>query len=89
MIGAGLALSSTAIVLPMLAERELLATRAGRDAFAVLLFQDLAFIPAGRAGAAARRRVGDVTDIASGQVWRDVGQGAAAIADHPRSAAAF
>ena len=44
-LGAGLAMSSTAIVLPMLAERDLLTTRAGRDAFAVLLFQDLAFIP--------------------------------------------
>jgi monovalent cation:proton antiporter-2 (CPA2) family protein len=44
-LGAGLALSSTAIVLPMLAESELLPSRAGRDAFAVLLFQDLAFIP--------------------------------------------
>src|ERR1700759_4854473 len=44
-LGAGLAVSSTAIVLPLLAERELLNTRAGRDAFAVLLFQDLAFIP--------------------------------------------
>ena len=44
-LGAGLAMSSTAIVLPMLAERDLLTTKAGRDAFAVLLFQDLAFIP--------------------------------------------
>src|SRR5580698_6328390 len=44
-LGAGLAMSSTAIVLPMLAERDLLQTRAGRDGFAVLLFQDLAFIP--------------------------------------------
>jgi len=44
-IGAGMALSSTAIVLPMLAERDLLTSRAGRDGFAVLLFQDLAFIP--------------------------------------------
>jgi monovalent cation:proton antiporter-2 (CPA2) family protein len=44
-IGAGLALSSTAIVLPMLAERDLLGSVAGRDAFSVLLFQDLAFIP--------------------------------------------
>lgn len=44
-LGAGLALSSTAIVLPMLGERDLLSARAGRDAFAVLLFQDLAFIP--------------------------------------------
>ncbi|MGI4953724.1 MAG: monovalent cation:proton antiporter-2 (CPA2) family protein [Janthinobacterium lividum] len=44
-LGTGLALSSTAIVLPMLAERDLLASPAGRNAFAVLLFQDLAFIP--------------------------------------------
>jgi Kef-type K+ transport system membrane component KefB/voltage-gated potassium channel Kch len=44
-LGAGLAMSSTAIVLPMLAERDLLRSPAGRDAFAVLLFQDLAFIP--------------------------------------------
>jgi len=44
-VGAGLALSSTAIVLPMLAERNLLGTPSGRDTFAVLLFQDLAFIP--------------------------------------------
>ena len=44
-LGAGLAMSSTAIVLPMLAERELLSSTAGRDSFSVLLFQDLAFIP--------------------------------------------
>jgi monovalent cation:proton antiporter-2 (CPA2) family protein len=44
-LGAGLALSSTAIVLPMLAEADLLQARAGRDGFAVLLFQDVAFIP--------------------------------------------
>jgi len=44
-LGTGLALSSTAIVLPMLGERNLLANNAGRDSFAVLLFQDLAFIP--------------------------------------------
>jgi monovalent cation:proton antiporter-2 (CPA2) family protein len=44
-LGMGFAMSSTAIVLPLLAERELLQRRAGRDGFAVLLFQDLAFIP--------------------------------------------
>jgi monovalent cation:proton antiporter-2 (CPA2) family protein len=44
-LGAGLALSSTAIVLPMLADRKLLSTTAGRDSFAVLLFQDIMFIP--------------------------------------------
>ena len=44
-LGAGLALSSTAIVLPMLREREILSSAAGRDAFAVLLFQDMVFVP--------------------------------------------
>ena len=44
-LGAGLALSSTAIVLPMLRERGLLSSASGRDAFAVLLFQDMAFVP--------------------------------------------
>jgi CPA2 family monovalent cation:H+ antiporter-2/glutathione-regulated potassium-efflux system protein KefB len=45
LLGVGLALSSTAIVLPMLGERDLLSSIAGRDAFAVLLFQDMAVIP--------------------------------------------
>ncbi|MGH7077841.1 MAG: monovalent cation:proton antiporter-2 (CPA2) family protein [Acetobacteraceae bacterium] len=44
-LGAGLALSSTAIALPMLQEKDLLPAAAGRDAFAVLLFQDIAFVP--------------------------------------------
>ncbi len=43
--GVALALSSTAFVLQMLAERRELATRHGREAFAILLFQDLAVIP--------------------------------------------
>ncbi|MGB8275647.1 MAG: monovalent cation:proton antiporter-2 (CPA2) family protein [Alphaproteobacteria bacterium] len=44
--GFGLALSSTAFVLPMLAEANQLATPHGRASFAILLFQDLAVIPA-------------------------------------------
>jgi monovalent cation:proton antiporter-2 (CPA2) family protein len=73
-IGAGLAMSSTAIVLPMLAERDLLSKPAGRDAFAVLLFQDLAFIPL----------VALVPLLASNSVpdhvpWHDVARGAVAI----------
>ena len=44
-VGIGLSLSSTAITLPLLSERNLLATIPGRDAFAVLLFQDMAAIP--------------------------------------------
>ncbi|SMC20416.1 Kef-type potassium/proton antiporter, CPA2 family [Andreprevotia lacus DSM 23236] len=43
--GLGLALSSTAFVLQMLAEKNQLTTRHGREAFAILLFQDLAVIP--------------------------------------------
>ncbi|SMF93469.1 glutathione-regulated potassium-efflux system ancillary protein KefC [Methylomagnum ishizawai] len=41
----GMALSSTAIALQILAERNALATPAGRLGFATLLFQDLAVIP--------------------------------------------
>jgi CPA2 family monovalent cation:H+ antiporter-2 len=44
-LGATLALSSTAIVVPVLAERKRLNSGAGRTAFAVLLFQDLAVAP--------------------------------------------
>jgi monovalent cation:H+ antiporter-2, CPA2 family len=40
-----LAMSSTAIVVRMLAERRELETEHGRDAFGVLLFQDLAVVP--------------------------------------------
>lgn len=43
--GFGLAMSSTALVLSSLAERGQLAARHGREAFAVLLFQDLSVIP--------------------------------------------
>jgi monovalent cation:proton antiporter-2 (CPA2) family protein len=43
--GLALALSSTALVLTSLSERGQLTTRHGREAFAVLLFQDLAVIP--------------------------------------------
>lgn len=45
LIGIGAAMSSTALALPMLAERQLLGTPAGRDALGILLFQDLAIIP--------------------------------------------
>lgn len=44
-IGAGLALSSTAFVLQLLAERGQLSTRHGRAGFSILLFQDLAVLP--------------------------------------------
>lgn len=44
-IAFGLALSSTAFVLQLLAEQKKLSTEYGRASFAVLLFQDLAVIP--------------------------------------------
>jgi len=44
-VGSGLAFSSTAIGLQLLAERKALASEHGRLAFAILLFQDLAAIP--------------------------------------------
>lgn len=44
-IGLCLALSSTAMVMQVLSERGEIATPAGRAAFAVLLFQDLAVVP--------------------------------------------
>ena len=44
-VGIGLALSSTAVVLPVLAEQRRLNAPAGRTSFAVLLFQDLAVAP--------------------------------------------
>jgi monovalent cation:proton antiporter-2 (CPA2) family protein len=43
-IGWTLALSSTALVLPTLAERKELTSRYGRESFAILLFQDLSVI---------------------------------------------
>lgn len=69
-IGAGLALSSSAFVLQLLGERGEVGTRFGRAAFGILLFQDLAVVPvlvltpllAGSGGAAA---VGRAISIAS------------------------
>ncbi len=43
--GFGLAMSSTAFVLQLLAEKNQLTSQHGRQAFAILLFQDLAVIP--------------------------------------------
>jgi glutathione-regulated potassium-efflux system protein KefB len=75
-IGFGLALSSTALVLPMLAERELLATQAGRDSFSVLLFQDLAVIPALALLPLLEGRVGA---IAESSAWLTVARAGAAL----------
>jgi monovalent cation:proton antiporter-2 (CPA2) family protein len=74
-LGLGLALSSTAIVLPMLGERDLLTSPAGRDAFAVLLFQDLAFIPL---VALVPLLAADRTELHT-LPWLEVGKGIAAV----------
>jgi glutathione-regulated potassium-efflux system ancillary protein KefC/glutathione-regulated potassium-efflux system protein KefB len=44
-VGFGLSLSSTPLVLQVLAERQQLKTQYGRAAFSILLFQDLAVLP--------------------------------------------
>lgn len=75
-LGFSLALSSTAIVLPMLAERELLTTQAGRDSFAVLLFQDIAVIPV---VALLPLLDGGVSDMTGAAAWLAVGRAAAAL----------
>src|SRR6185503_13718814 len=74
-LGAGLAMSSTAIVLPLRAERDLLRTPAGRDAFAVLLFQDIAFIPF-----VAIAPLLSSSEVPDHVPWLDVARGVAAIA---------
>ncbi len=73
-LGLGAALSSTAIVLPLLAERDLLKLGSGRDAFAVLLFQDLASVPL---IAAVPLFAGHT---ASGPVWPEVVKAMVAVA---------
>ncbi len=75
-LGVGLALSSTAIVLPLLGERDLLTTPAGRDAFAVLLFQDLAFIPL----VALTPLLASGHPVTGMLPWMQVGKGIAAVA---------
>ncbi|MFC4175145.1 cation:proton antiporter [Microvirga sp. GCM10011540] len=45
LVGLGLALSSTAIVIPVMAEQKRLNTTVGRASFSALLFQDLAVAP--------------------------------------------
>lgn len=44
-VGMGLSLSSTAFALQLLSDKGQLATRHGRESFAILLFQDIAVIP--------------------------------------------
>lgn len=44
-VGVALAMSSTAYILPLLAERRELTSRVGRESFSILLFQDVSVIP--------------------------------------------
>jgi CPA2 family monovalent cation:H+ antiporter-2 len=74
-IGACLALSSTAIVLQLLAEQKRLSSVAGRSMFAVLLAQDLAVVPilfliVVFGGTVAS---GGATTITAGAVWAGLG----------------
>ena len=65
----GLALSSTAIALQSLAERNLMRTQSGQAGFSILLFQDVAAIPilamlpllGAAAGAGSTHTAGDIT----------------------------
>ncbi len=67
-LGACLALSSTAVVIEVLAEQKRLASQTGRTAFAVLLFQDLAVVPILFMVEALGR-----TGVAGQSIWIDLG----------------
>src|SRR5262249_17136638 len=73
--GLACAMSSTALVLSSLGERGELATRLGRESFAVLLFQDLAVIPL----LALVALLGGATGHAGAQ-WEMAAKGGGAIA---------
>jgi monovalent cation:proton antiporter-2 (CPA2) family protein len=91
-VGLILAMSSTAIVLQLLEERNLRRGRVGHTAFGVLLFQDLAVIPllallpllgdgAAAGTAAATAAGGHATSLLEGYpVWAKIAAGACAIA---------
>ena len=74
-VGFGLAMSSTAIVLAWLGERGELSQPHGRKTFAVLLFQDLAVIPL-----IALLPLFSPDGAAAGSGWQLAGKGIAAIA---------
>src|SRR5258706_6096796 len=73
--GLGCAMSSTALVMASLTERGQLLTRHGREAFAVLLFQDLAVIPV-----LALLPLLTAASAPSGAGWMVAAKGIAAIA---------
>jgi CPA2 family monovalent cation:H+ antiporter-2 len=71
LLGASFALSSTAIVMQLLAERRQLGTPLGRTGFSILLLQDLAVVPilflVGVLGAGAGSNVGASLAVALGK----------------------
>ena len=71
----GLALSSTAVALQVMGERNLLPTRSGQSGFAILLFQDVAAIPI-LALLPLLGRKGD----ASGNPWMDAAEALGVVA---------
>jgi glutathione-regulated potassium-efflux system ancillary protein KefC len=74
--GMALAMSSTAIVLQTMAERNELATPTGRTSFAILLFQDIAAIPL----IALVPLLGGVESESMAPLWQRLGIGVAAVA---------
>ena len=74
--GLALALSSTAIAVQTMAERNELASPTGRGAFAVLLFQDIAAIPL----IAVVPLLAGVSDAGAAPAWQRMALAAAAIA---------
>jgi CPA2 family monovalent cation:H+ antiporter-2 len=76
-IGLALAMSSTAVAVQVLAEEKRLNTAAGRAAFALLLFQDLAVVPVlfavGALGSATRAASAVDIGLAIGQALLAVG----------------
>jgi glutathione-regulated potassium-efflux system ancillary protein KefC len=74
--GLALALSSTAIAVQTMSERNELATPTGRSAFGILLFQDIAAIPL----IAAVPLLGHVEKVGGQPLWMKVGIAVAAIA---------
>jgi glutathione-regulated potassium-efflux system protein KefB len=74
-VGFALALSSTAVSLQLLSERKAMNTEHGRNAFAILLFQDLAAIPLIAIIPLLGVAAGD-----GGPMWQSIGKALAAIA---------
>ncbi len=74
-VAMGLSLSSTAIALQSLKERNLLGTQAGSSAFSVLLFQDIAVIPM----LALLPLLGVAVGADDGNPWLDALEGVAVI----------